>query len=122
VEIVQPKFGIRIRKLRLDKGLSQLQLAELADLSEDQISNIERGKSWVGEQTFSLLAGALSVPQTSLLDYSENEEFLKQGGFKVRAPRKSAPLIVRRKRQALIQMPLKKQQASLRGRKPRPKK
>lgn len=122
MEIVQPKFGIRIRKLRLDKGLSQLQLAELADLSEDQISNIERGKNWVGEQTFSLLADALSVPQTALFDYSENEEFLKQGGLKVRAPRKSAPLIVRRKQQALIEVPLKKQPPSRRGRKPRPEK
>lgn len=108
MEIVQPKFGIRIRKLRLDKGLSQLQLAELVDLSEDQISNIERGKSWVGEQTLSLLAVALSVPQKSLFDYSENEEFLKQGGLKVRAPRKSATLIVRRRRQVLIQIPGKK--------------
>ncbi len=108
MEIVQPKFGIRIRKLRLDKGLSQLQLAELVDLSEDQISNIERGKIWVGEQTFSLLADALSVRQQSLFDYSENEEFLNQGGLKVRAPRKSATLIVRRKRQVLVQIPGKK--------------
>lgn len=108
VEIVQPKFGIRIRKLRLDKGLSQLQLADLVDLSEDQISNIERGRNWVGEQTLSLLAVALSVPQRSLFDYSENEEFLKQGGLKVRAPRKSATLIVRHKRNVLVQVPAKK--------------
>jgi transcriptional regulator with XRE-family HTH domain len=98
VEIVQPKFGVRIRKLRLDKGLSQLQLAELVDLSEDQISKIERGKSWVGEQTLSLLAVALSASQKSLFDYSENEEFLRQGGLKTRAPRKPAVLIVRTRR------------------------
>jgi transcriptional regulator with XRE-family HTH domain len=104
VEIVQPNFGIRIRKLRLDKGLSQLELAELIDLSEDQISNIERGRSWVGEQTLSLLSATLSVPQQSLFDYSENEEFLKRGGLKVRAPRKSAALIVRRKRNVLVRV------------------
>ena len=98
-----------------------MQLAELVDLSEDQISNIERGKNWVGEQTFSLLADALSVSQESLFDYSENEAFLKQGGLKVRAPRKSAPLIIRRKGHALIQMPLKKKRSSLSGRKPRPR-
>jgi len=93
--------------LRLDKGLSQLQLAELVDLSEDQISKIERGKSWVGEQTLSLLATAFSVPQQSLFDYAENEKFLKRGGLKVRAPRKSASLIVRG-RNVLLQKPRKK--------------
>jgi len=120
VEIVQPKFGIRIRKLRLDKGLSQLQLAELADLSEDQISNIERGKSWVGEQTLSLLAAALSVSQQGLFDFSDNEEFLKQGGLKVRAPRKSPTLIVRHKRNVLISVPEMKRSPRTGGRKSHP--
>jgi transcriptional regulator with XRE-family HTH domain len=69
---------------------------------EDQISNIERGKSWVGEQTLSRLSATLSVPQGSLFDYSENEEFLKRGGLKVRAPRKSVVLIVRRERNVII--------------------
>jgi transcriptional regulator with XRE-family HTH domain len=108
VEIVQPKFGVRIRKLRLEKGLSQLQLAELVDLSEDQISKIERGKSWVGEQTLSLLAVALSVSQKSLFDYSENQEFLRQGGLKTRAPRKPAALIVRNRRSVIVHMSKKK--------------
>lgn len=105
MEIVQPKFGVRIRKLRLDRGLSQFELSELVGLSEDQISNIERGKSWVGEQTLSLLSVALAVPQKSLFDYSENEEFLKCGGLKVRAPRKSPTLIVRRKQNVIIRVP-----------------
>jgi transcriptional regulator with XRE-family HTH domain len=109
VEIVQPNFGVRIRKLRLDRGLTQFELAELVGLSEDQISNIERGKSWVGEQTLSLLSGALSVPQKSLFDYSENEEFLKRGGLKVRAPRKLPTLVVRRKKNVIVQVPQKKQ-------------
>lgn len=112
MEIVQPKFGIRLRKLLLDKGLSQLQLAELVDLSEDQISNIERGKSWEAERTLSLLAAAFSVLQQSLFDYSENEEFLKQGGLKVRAPRKSTTLIVRHRRHVLIPKPQKNSPAS----------
>lgn len=117
---MQPKFGIRIRKLRLDKGLSQLQLAELADLSEDQISNIERGKSWVGEQTLSLLAAALSVSQQCLFDFSDNEEFLKLGGLKVRAPRKSPTLIVRHKRNVLISVPEMKRSPRTGGRKSHP--
>jgi transcriptional regulator with XRE-family HTH domain len=106
VEIVQPSFGIRVRQLRLDKGLSQLELAELVGLSsEEQISNIERGKSWVGEQTLALLAEALTVKQGLLFDYSGNEEFIRRGGLKRRAPRKPVVLIVRHKREILIKVP-----------------
>jgi transcriptional regulator with XRE-family HTH domain len=108
VEIVQPNFGIRIRKLRLDKGLSQLQLADLVGLSEDQIGNIERGRSWVGEQTLALLAKALQVSQSSLFDYTQNDEFLRNGGLKTRAPRKKATLIVRRKRSTSLAIPKKR--------------
>jgi transcriptional regulator with XRE-family HTH domain len=104
VEKIQPNFGIRIRKLRLDQGLSQFQLAELVGLSEDQIGKIERGKSWVGEQTLALLSAALLVPQQSLFDYSENEVFLSRVGFGARAPRKAPRLVVRRGR-LLMQRP-----------------
>jgi transcriptional regulator with XRE-family HTH domain len=107
VEAVQPQFGVRVRKLRLDRGLSQLALAELVGLTEDQISKVERGKSWVGELTLSLLAMALNVPQSSLFDYSENEEFLKSGGLRVRAPRKPATLIVRKGKHVLVVIPNK---------------
>ena len=100
--MVQPSFGIRIKKLRLDQGLTQFQLAELVGLSEDQISNIERGKSWVGEQTLALLSVALSVPQQSLFDYSENETFVRRGGLRARAPRSAPTLVVGRDRRVLL--------------------
>lgn len=106
--MAQPNFGVRIKQLRLGKGLNQLDLADLAGLSEDQISNIERGKSWVGEQTLALLANALEVPQSSLFDYTGNEEFLKDGGLKLRAPRKPATLIVRHKQNVLVSVPQKR--------------
>ena len=105
VERTQPHFGIRVRKLRLDRGMSQFDLAEEVELSEDQINNIERGKSWVGEVTFALLAKALHVSQNSLTDYSGNEAFIKSGGLKRRAPRKRAKLIVRSKRKLLVPIP-----------------
>ena len=105
MDVVQPQFGVRIRKLRLDRGLSQLALAEKTGLSEDQISKVERGKSWVGELTLDLLAKALDVPHSSLFDYSENEEFLNNGGLKVRAPRKAATLIVRNRKLILVSIP-----------------
>jgi len=108
VEIVQPNFGIRIKMLRLNKGLSQQQLADLIELSEDQVGNIERGKSWVGEQTLALLANTLGVPQSSLFDYTRNDEFVEKGGLRARSPRKRTSLIVRRRRTVLIQVPRKK--------------
>lgn len=94
--------------LRLNKGLSQLQLADLIELSEDQVGNIERGKSWVGEQTLALLASAFDVPQSSLFDYTSNDEFVENGGLKARAPRKHAALIVRHRRTVVLRVPRKK--------------
>jgi transcriptional regulator with XRE-family HTH domain len=107
VESAQPNFGIRIRKLRLDKGLSQRRLGDLVELSEEQISNIERGKSWTGELSFGLLAKALGVSQNSLTDYSENASFILAGGLSRRASREPALLIVRRKREVLVRIPQK---------------
>jgi transcriptional regulator with XRE-family HTH domain len=98
VDKVQPGFGIRIKKLRLDMDMSQLDLAERVELSEEQISNIERGKSWTGEISFSLLANALGVSQKSLFDFSENVAFVNGGGLRRRASRKKPKLIVTRKR------------------------
>jgi transcriptional regulator with XRE-family HTH domain len=100
--MVQPNFGIRIRQLRLGKGLSQRDLADRVGLSEDQISNIERGRSWVGEPTFALLANALDVENLSLLDYTGNNAFIKDGGLKMRAQRKRSTLIVRNKRNVQV--------------------
>jgi transcriptional regulator with XRE-family HTH domain len=100
--MVQPNFGIRIRQLRLAKGLSQRDLADQVGLSEDQISNIERGRSWVGEPTFVLLAEALDVVKLSLLDYTGNDAFITDGGLKARAQRKRSKLIVRNKRNVQV--------------------
>jgi transcriptional regulator with XRE-family HTH domain len=89
VENVQPHFGVRLRMLRLRRGLSQFDLSELAEVSEEQLSKIERGKSWTGEVTCALLARALAVPLVSLFDFSENEAFIEAGGLKRRLPRRS---------------------------------
>ena len=87
--------------------MSQRRLGDLVELSEEQISNIERGKTWTGELSFGLLAKALEVSQSSLTDYSENESFVKTGGLSRRAPRERAILIVRRKSELLVRMPQK---------------
>ena len=75
--------------------MAQQELADLCELSVDQISNIERGKSWTGEMSLALLADAFQVTQQALLDYSENQAFLDQGGRRWRASRKKKLLTVR---------------------------
>lgn len=107
IEPVQPNFGIRIKKLRFDSNLSQQELADLCEVSVDQIANIERGKNFAGETTISMLADAFKVSQLALFDYSENEAFVKSGGMKWRASRSSntvqlrnrkVPITIRRNR------------------------
>lgn len=90
IEPVQPNFGVRIKKLRFDSNLSQQELAELCELSVDQIANIERGKNFASETTIAMLADAFKVSQQALFDYSENQAFIKSGGMKWRAGRKSS--------------------------------
>jgi transcriptional regulator with XRE-family HTH domain len=111
VEPVQPNFGIRIKKLRFDRDMGQQELADLCELSVDQISNIERGKSWTGEVSLALLANAFKVPQTALLDYSENQAFIEGGGLTWRASRKKNTLTVRN-RQVEISVSTKKARRS----------
>jgi transcriptional regulator with XRE-family HTH domain len=89
VHPIQPSFGIRIKKLRFDANMGQQELADLCELSLDQISNIERGKSFAGEMTIALLARAFGIPHSALFDYSENQDFVKNGGTKWRAARKA---------------------------------
>jgi transcriptional regulator with XRE-family HTH domain len=94
VESVQPNFGIRIMMHRLGRGLSQFELAELVGLSEGQISNIERRKSWTNELSFALIAKTLQVAQQSLFDYRQIDAFTQSRGLNRRAGRKPAKLIV----------------------------
>lgn len=68
--------------------MGQQELADLCELSVDQISNIERGKNWTGEISLALIADTFQVSLKELLDYSENEAFIDSGGLKWRASRK----------------------------------
>lgn len=105
VEVVQPDFGIRIKSLRREHDLSQRALAELIERSEDFINLIERGLGFVGRRTLGRLARVFGVPVGALFDYSGNAGFIKSGGLKWRASRKSSPLIVRHKKVTIQRKP-----------------
>lgn len=87
IQPIQPGFGIRIKKLRYDQDMGQQELADLCELSIDQISNIECGKNFTREISLGLIADAFGVDAQALLDYSENDEFVKNGGMKWKASR-----------------------------------
>ena len=60
-------IGMRIRKVRLKKKMSQADLAEKAQLSLPQISDIENGKSNMMLTTFISITEALQVSADSIL-------------------------------------------------------
>ena len=63
----QSLFGDRLRSLRAKKGLSQEQLAGLADLDRTYISGIERGIRNISLLNIVKIAQALEVKPSDLL-------------------------------------------------------
>lgn len=61
------KFGERVRELRIKKGLSQEELAELSGLHRTYISSLELGKRNVSLINIFALSKALGVTPDKLL-------------------------------------------------------
>jgi transcriptional regulator with XRE-family HTH domain len=61
-------FGKRVRELRLARGLSQEQLAEVADVHRNYVGGIERGERNVSLVNIVKLARGLSVRPTKLFE------------------------------------------------------
>lgn len=60
-------IGDRIRYIRTQKGMSQEELAEFADVSPVYISNVERGEKSVSLKVIIAIANALNVTADTLL-------------------------------------------------------
>jgi DNA-binding XRE family transcriptional regulator len=63
------KFGKLVRHLRHDRDMTQEQLAELADLSINSISQIETGQASPSLETIVKLAKALDVEEGELFKF-----------------------------------------------------
>ena len=61
-------FGKQVRKLRLERGLSQEKLAELANLHRNYVGGVERGERNIALLNILRLAHALRVKPTKLLE------------------------------------------------------
>jgi len=57
-----------VRKLRLQRGLSQEKLAEFADLHRNYVGGVERGERNVGLLNIVALAHALNVSPAKLFE------------------------------------------------------
>ena len=72
------QLGNRIKSLRVQKGLSQDKLGELADLNGKYLGEVERGTSNISITNLAKLAEVLEVPLLSLLaiDHEKNRDDL----------------------------------------------
>ncbi len=61
VHQVRDIVAANIRRLRKERGMTQAQLAEMTDLSNTYIANIECGKTWISDRTLERLAAALEA-------------------------------------------------------------
>lgn len=59
-------FGKRVAEIRRKRGLTQEQLAELADITTLSLSYIEQGRRWPRLATIHKLANCLNVPISEL--------------------------------------------------------
>lgn len=66
-------FAINVKKYRLEAGLSQEKLAELADLHRTYISAIERERRNISIENIEKIADTLNVEPYKLLIDEENK-------------------------------------------------
>ncbi len=63
-----PKFAANVRRLRLEKGLTQDALAQGASMDPAEIRRIESGRRDPGVRVLSRVADGLNVEPAELLD------------------------------------------------------
>ena len=61
-------FGTRLRKLRLEREMSQYQLADVANINRSQVIDIENGSVNPSLCTLQVLAEALEITLPDLVD------------------------------------------------------
>lgn len=70
VKEIKALFGMRIKELRKNRGLSQEELAEKADVSSKYLSRIEMGQYFPSMDVLIKLADVLNVDIKDLFEFS----------------------------------------------------
>jgi transcriptional regulator with XRE-family HTH domain len=73
VSSLHKRFGLRLRQLRLEKGLSQAELAEKLGCSLNHVNFIERGLRGVSFRTLEKLEKIFDVQTPELFRYEPPE-------------------------------------------------
>lgn len=72
--ISNKQIGERVKFRRQDIGMSQERLAEILDVTYQQIQRYENGRNRITVETIQVIANALSVPITFFFDSSSTAE------------------------------------------------
>jgi transcriptional regulator with XRE-family HTH domain len=68
------RFGLNLKRLREQQGLSQEELYYRANLSKNQIGNIEKGEVNTTISTVFVIAKALQIDMKELFQFEPNSE------------------------------------------------
>jgi transcriptional regulator with XRE-family HTH domain len=71
------KLGNIMRLLRLSKGYSQENLAELLGISQSNYGKLERGESRIALETVEKIADTYSIPLVDLLKLSDEQHIIQ---------------------------------------------
>lgn len=71
VATLRAKFGRHLRKIRLERGMSQERFAEMLDISVDLLSLIERGRNAPSFETLERVAKRLRVSVATLFAFHD---------------------------------------------------
>lgn len=103
VLVSKKEIGLRIRRLRKESGMSQVELAEALGTHQTSLSQIERGIRGVGVKQILRLSRALRVPA---------EKLLVPAGSEASAPPRNEKLLRRVRR--IEKLPAEHQEALVR--------
>lgn len=84
----------KLRDFRRARGLTQVQLAELAGVNQATVSKVERGEMNVTVDTIMLLAAALDVQPVQLFDLPELQARALAALSNIDPARRDAALVV----------------------------
>ena len=72
---IQNHFGIVVKELRTEMGLSQEKFALLIDMDRTYLASVEAGKRNISIRNIKKIADGLNITCSKLFSYIENNKF-----------------------------------------------